>query len=212
MDNKLLIELESYIDKHKTDNLIIREVNVNQDHIMPMQSFRQVDKAGRANVLSKDSGKENKDFLKQFHKKSMKEKSDSEYYSIRLDEENLTDYVNNEKNKETFSTMLLRYIDKSGLSDAQIYKRAGIDRRHFSKIRCDKKYQPKKATALALCIALELDMEETNEMLQIAGYTLTNSDTGDLVVKFCIERKIYDLIEVNEALGYFGEKMLGVVG
>ncbi|NLJ96402.1 MAG: hypothetical protein GX321_04555 [Clostridiales bacterium] len=187
MNNKFLIELKLYIDKHKVDNLIVKEATINQDYIMPMKSFRQEDKS-----------KENID--------------SSECYITRLDEEKLMDYVNNKKSEETFSTILLKYIDKTGLSDAKIYKRAGLDRRHFSKIRCDKEYQPKKVTVLALCIALELNLEETNELLQAAGYTLTNSDTGDLVVKFCIERKIYDLIEVNEALGYFGEKMLGVTG
>ena len=91
------------------------------------------------------------------------------------------------------------------------YKRAGIDRRHFSKIRCDRYYQPKKPTAIALCLALELNLEETMELLGMAGYSLSSSDTGDLVVKFCIERGIYDLIEVNTALNYFGQKLLGGV-
>ncbi len=127
-------------------------------------------------------------------------------------EQDLEEYIKKQKSKETFSTKLLQYIDQTGLSDAEIYKRAGIDRRHFSKIRCDKDYQPKKATVLALCLALQLDEGKTAELLSLAGYSLSNGDTGDLVVKFCIERRIYDLMEVNAALDYFGQKAIGVVG
>ncbi len=127
-------------------------------------------------------------------------------------EEDIEEYIRKLRSEDTFSTRLLKYIDLTGLSDADIYKRAGIDRRHFSKIRCDRGYKPKKATALALCLALRLDQEKTGELLSLAGYSLSNSDTGDLVVKFCIERGIYDLIDVNEALDYFGQKSIGVLG
>jgi hypothetical protein len=126
--------------------------------------------------------------------------------------DDLEEYIKRLRSEDTFSTLLLKYIDLTGLADADIYKRAGIDRRHFSKIRCDKDYKPKKATALALCLALRLDEEKTGELLRLAGYSLSNSDTGDLVVKFCIERGIYELMDVNEALVYFGQKAIGVMG
>jgi hypothetical protein len=126
--------------------------------------------------------------------------------------DDLEEYIRRLRSEDTFSTLLLKYIDLTGLADADIYKRAGIDRRHFSKIRCDKDYKPKKATALALCLALRLDEEKTGELLRLAGYSLSNSDTGDLVVKFCIERGIYELMDVNEALVYFGQKAIGVIG
>lgn len=125
-------------------------------------------------------------------------------------EKDLEEFIKNQKSKETFSTKLLQYIDQTGHSDAEIYKRAGIDRRHFSKIRCDKDYQPRKTTVLALCLALQLDESKSTELLSLAGYSLSNGDTGDLVVRFCIERGIYDLMEVNTALDYFGQKVIGV--
>ncbi len=139
-----------------------------------------------------------------------------ESYAVQTPKEpkepDLEEYIKKQKSKETFSSRLLQYIDQTGLADAEIYRRAGIDRRHFSKIRCDKDYKPKKATVLALCLALKLDKGETEELLSLAGYSLSNGDTGDLVIKFCIERGIYDLMEVNDALVYFGQKAIGVVG
>lgn len=106
--------------------------------------------------------------------------------------------------------MLMNYIDGTGLPDVEIYKRAGIDRRHFSKIRCDKDYRPKKYTVLALCLALRLDVEKASKLLASAGHSLSDSYTADLVVKFCIKKGIYDLIEVNEVLNYFGVKAIGM--
>ncbi len=126
-------------------------------------------------------------------------------------EQDLEEYIKSQRSKETFSTRLLQFIDGTGLTDAEIYKRAGIDRRHFSKIRCDKEYRPKKTTVLALCLALQLDENETVELLSLAGYSLSKGDTGDLVISFCIERGIYDLMEVNEALVFFGQKTIGVL-
>jgi hypothetical protein len=127
-------------------------------------------------------------------------------------ETDIEDYLRKAKTEETFSTMILKYIDQTGLADAEIYKRAGIDRRHFSKIRCDKEYRPKKATVMSLCLALKLELDKVEELLKLAGYSLSNSDTGDLIVKFCIMKGMYDLMEVNYVLEYFGAKVLGVVG
>lgn len=129
-----------------------------------------------------------------------------------IKEEDLKKFIRKVKNEETFSTKLLKYIDQTGLMDSVIYKKAGLDRRHFSKIRCDKDYRPKKATAMALCLALELSMEQVEEMLGLAGYSLAYNDVGDLIVRYCIEKRIYDLMNVNNALEYFGMKVLGAVG
>lgn len=125
---------------------------------------------------------------------------------------NIEDYIKRNKNDETFSTLLLKHIDRLGVSDADIYKAAGIDRRHFSKIRNNRDYRPKKQTALSLCLALKLDKQQTDELLELAGYSLSTSETADLIIMFCIEKGIYDLMDVNEALDYFGQKALGVTG
>jgi hypothetical protein len=114
----------------------------------------------------------------------------------------------NENRKPTLSQILFRYIDEKGVSDTVIYKKAGLDRRHFSKIRSNPEYHPKKQTTLALALALELCVDEAEDLLNAAGYSLSDSDKSDLVIRFCLEREIYDLHMVNEALGYVQLKPL----
>lgn len=107
------------------------------------------------------------------------------------------------KLKPTFRELLFNFIDKKNVSDPLIYKKAGIDRKHFSKIRSIPNYLPKKNTIIALSLALELDNIEVTELLSSAGYTLSDSDLNDLVIKFFLEKNIYDIDLVNEALNYF---------
>lgn len=214
MEKQLLLDLKLYIKKNKTNDIIVREVDTKHDYIMPIKGFVIFDKAYERGASSKEEGYEDSSWLEQFRKKPIPNVAEYEdvQYSIRpvSEEEELEDYIKKEKNRETFSTKLLQYIDKTRLSDAVIYKKAGIDRRHFSKIRCDRLYKPRKATAIALCMALQLTIDEAVELLGMAGYSLSSSDTGDLIIKFCIEREIYDLVEVNEALEYFGQRLIGV--
>jgi hypothetical protein len=112
------------------------------------------------------------------------------------------------KRKPTFSQVLFSFIDKKGTSDSEVYKKAYIDRRHFSKIRSIPDYKPGKNAVIALALALELNKKETDKLLSAAGYSLSDSETLDLVIQFCIEKKIYDILEVNEALDYFSMKPL----
>ncbi|MEH7114131.1 hypothetical protein V7124_17355 [Neobacillus niacini] len=107
------------------------------------------------------------------------------------------------KRQPTFHQTLFRFIDIKGVSDSDVYNRAGIDRRHFSKIRSNPEYKPKKNTVIALALALELTKKETEKLLSSAGYTLSDSDTFDLVIQFCLEKKIYDFYHINQALDYF---------
>lgn len=121
----------------------------------------------------------------------------------------IEDYIKNNKSFETFSTRLLKYIDELGVIDTTIYKAAGIDRRHFSKIRSNRDYKPSKPTVISLCLALNLSPDKADDLLKLAGYSLSCSETADLVVMFCIEKGIFNLMEVNEALEYFGQRTLG---
>jgi hypothetical protein len=114
------------------------------------------------------------------------------------------------KRDNTFQQALLEKIDELGLKDPDVYNKAGIDRRHFSKIRGDINYHPAKRTAIALAVAMSLNLDDTLDLIGRAGYTLSNSSVFDMVIRFCLERGRHDIDQINGLLYELDQPLLTV--
>jgi len=112
------------------------------------------------------------------------------------------------KREESFRHLLLRRIDEAGMTDAECYKKAHLNRSHFNRIKNNPRYKVQKETVIALGLALELDELEFQGFLARAGYALSYSNKSDIIIRFCIRKKIYDLIEVNDLLSAFQQTLL----
>ena len=109
----------------------------------------------------------------------------------------------------SFSETLLELIDRTGKKDSEIYKKANVDRKHFSKIRNNKDYKPSKATALAFAFALELSTDDAKSFIARAGFALSHSSKFDVIVEYFLMNKNYDVYELNEVLFAFDQPLIG---
>lgn len=114
-----------------------------------------------------------------------------------------------ETTAKSFHQWLFDYIDAHDLEDPWVYKKANITRQHFSKIRSSKSYQPTKYSVIALALALELNLDQTYDFLETAGFTLSASLLFDRIIEYHIEREIYDVFEINEVLFLYDQRTLG---
>ena len=123
-------------------------------------------------------------------------------------ERNLDDLI--DELDETFSQSLLRHIDEKNKSDVEVYKKANVDRKLFSKIRSNKDYRPSKVTAIAFALALELNLDETKDLIGRAGFALSHSNKFDIIIEYFIDQENYNVFEINEVLFGFDQVLLGV--
>ena len=113
----------------------------------------------------------------------------------------IREYLNCNKSMN-FNELLFSFIDESGYKDSEIYKKVDIDRKLFSKIRCDSDYIPRRNVIIKLCLALELERNDFNKLLNSAGYSLSNNKF-DQIVSYCLDNNVYELSQVNEYLYTF---------
>ena len=133
---------------------------------------------------------------------------DADYFYSAKGFSPLTDEDLNSVLDESFKDMLFRLIDERDLKDSFVYIKAGLTRQHFNKIKNVKEYKPSKKTVIALALSLELSLKEIDELLLKAGFALSNSSKFDLIIKYCIEHRIYDVIQVNQILYSFDQELL----
>ena len=110
---------------------------------------------------------------------------------------------------KSFMELVFSFADKKGMTDVEVQKKANLDRKAFSKLKCGTTKNPSKGTALALAVALELSLDDTKDLLSRAGLALSPCSKQDVIVQYFIEREAYDIYEINVALFEHGEQLLG---
>ena len=206
-DQKLIDEVGKYIDKYyepvKDGIKMDKEMKSIFDKIIKFRKKRVEEKALQEELVKESSLSEEvlpEEFDVSTMHKTKIQKGMSSTMSVNRNIDNLMDQL-----EETFSQRLLRMIDERGITDAEAYTKAYVDRRHFSKIRKDINYIPNKKTVLAFTLALELSLDEAKDLLASAGFALSRSSKTDIIVAYFLQNKIYDMFEINDVLDAYGQ-------
>ncbi len=214
LSGSLFAEIDSYIDEKYVGERLAAEY-AGQSIPMPFAArrsgqtaFRQENPCPEAGAVQEEMPEADMPLQVREPGRNSKPMSAGGVKSLRMPvKRSLEDVV--AQAGETFQERLFRLIDQRGMGDVEVYKRANLDRKLFSKIRCDAAYQPKKGTALALAVALKLNLDETKDLLLRAGFALSPSSKSDLIIEYFIERQVYDIIDINLALFEYEQPTLG---
>lgn len=204
---KLFSEVEEYIDDHYTaDNDENIELYALKEEVfepyfreLPLQTEEEEDKMEAMPMMAS--------LPAPAMDMPMPSRASDMSSELKKTKRSLDNLINNLD--ESFSQMLLRLIDERGLKDSVVYKKANIDRRHFSKIRNNINYLPTKRTVFCFAIALELSLDETKDLMNRAGYSLSGSSKFDVIMSYFLENNIYDIFEINEVLFMYEQPILG---
>ena len=195
VSQELLGAVESFIDEHFID-----------EHITKRRQYLDVERMAVESAMPRSVGIMPTRAVREMSAPETRKKQATEEASF-FAEASLEDLVKNLD--EPFSTTLLRLIDASGKKDSEVYRRANIDRRLFSKIRSNAAYTPSKPTVLAFAIALELGPEQTEDLLERAGFALSRSRKFDVIVEYFIQSRKFDIFQINEVLFSYDQPLLG---
>lgn len=211
-NEKLMEEVGKYIDKYyepeNDDIKMDKEMKSIFDKITNFRKRRGKDKKVKNLQDSQADYELDVSAPEEFDSSSMKKTKITKGMSQTIStNRNIDDLMS--QMEETFSQRLLRMIDERGLTDSEVYTKAYVDRRHFSKIRKDINYAPNKKTVLAFTIALELSLDEAKDLLRSAGFALSRSSKTDIIVAYFLQNKIYDMFEINDVLYAYEQPIFG---
>lgn len=198
LSEKLFKSVSSYIDENYIRSKTIDEYGTENVYASPLEIIRIRERLERTNRIQEDI------CLSQEMEECL---AMSIAEALPMDSDDLGQLL---KNLDAgFSETLLQLIDRTGKKDSEIYKKANVDRKLFSKIRNNMDYKPSKTTALAFAFALELDIDETKEFIGRAGFALSHSSKFDVIVEYFIVNKNYNVFELNEVLFAFDQPLIG---
>jgi len=196
LSEKLFQAVKSFIDEHYIHEKNLEEYDLAADDNADMERLMLRKSMARRRLAEREYNLQKQQQLR----------ADATAFAPAAAPRKLEDLIN--EMDESFSESLLRLIDRKGLTDPEVYKKANIDRKLFNKIKNNKDYKPGKATCLAFAIALELNLDETRDLIGKAGYALTHSSKFDIIIEYFIREQNYNCIEINEVLFAFGQPML----
>jgi len=205
LSEHLFISVEAYIDDHYTEQHDDKQYDDKQHSVNRFSEGRINDNQRMFRSRSR-TAEESASFAYDKEVSNLVKVVRSE--EIKSKKKSLEDVVNHLE--ASFSESLLRLIDEKGLKDPEVYKKANVTKQTFSKIRNNSQYNPTKQTVLAFAIALQLNLDEAQDLLLKSGFALSKSNHFDLIMRYFFESENYDIFEINEVLFAYGENLLGV--